>query len=70
MNGKIGWIMLVLVITSICVVSPATAVLNRVPTGGTVYIGEQGLDISTPVAAPNTQIGWWSPGSVISYSAA
>jgi hypothetical protein len=63
MNGKIGWIMLVLVITSICVVFPATAVLNRVPTGGTVYIGEQGLDISIPVGALNTQVGWWSPGA-------
>jgi hypothetical protein len=63
MNGKIGWILLVLVITSICVVFPATAVLNKVPTGGTVYIGEEGLDISTPVAAPNTQIAWWSPGA-------
>ncbi len=63
MNGKIGWIMLVLVITSIFVVSPATAVLNRVPTGGTVYIGEQGLDISAPVAVPNTVVAWWSPGA-------
>ena len=63
MNGKIGWITLVLVITGICMVFPATAVLNKVPTGGTVYIGEEGLDISTPVAAPNTQIAWWSPGA-------
>lgn len=64
MNGKIGWITLVLVITSIWVVSPAMAVLNRVPTGGTVYIGEQGLDLSlNPALLAGTQIAWWSPGS-------
>ena len=63
MNEKIGWITLVLVITSICVVFPATAVLNRVPAGGTVYIGEQGLDVSAAVPPPNTQVGWWSPGA-------
>ena len=63
MNGKIGWIILVLVITSICVVFPATAVLNRPPLGGTVYIGEQGLDFTTLAAPLITRIAWWSPGS-------
>ncbi|MCX6692567.1 MAG: DUF3821 domain-containing protein [Methanoregula sp.] len=63
MNGKIGWITLVIIITSICGVFPATAVLNRVPTGGTVYIGEEGLDISIPLGATNTQVGWWNPGA-------
>jgi hypothetical protein len=63
MNEKIGWITLVLVITSICVVFPATAVLNTVPLGGTVYIGEQGLDVSAAVPPPNTQVGWWNPGA-------
>lgn len=63
MTGKTGWILLAVSITIICMAVPVTAVLNNIPAGGTVYIGEQGLDITAAVPPPNTQVGWWNPGA-------
>jgi hypothetical protein len=44
------------------------ALINTVPTGGTVFIGEQGLDVSGPVGGAATQIGWWASGASIASS--
>jgi hypothetical protein len=63
MNRTMGKILLVLIIMGACMVSQAGAVINQIPAGGTVYIGEQGLDVSAPVPPPNMQVGWWSPGA-------
>lgn len=65
MNGKMGKIALLLILVGACFVAHAGAAISHVPTGGTVYIGEQGLDISIPVPVANTQIAWWAPGASI-----
>jgi hypothetical protein len=46
-------------ITCVILAFPAEASLNTINSGDTVFIGEQGLDISGQVV---TAIGWWSPG--------
>lgn len=37
--------------------------IRSVPPGGTVFIGEEQLDISTTGIGPGTQIAWWAPGT-------
>jgi hypothetical protein len=56
---------ILLVMVTVCVVSHVGALLNQVPAGGTVYIGEEGLDISASVPLGNTYIAWWSSGASI-----
>lgn len=36
---------------------------NQIPPGGTVFLGEEGIDISASGIEPGGQIGWWAPGS-------
>jgi len=36
---------------------------KQVPPGGTVFLGEEGIDISASGIEPGGQIGWWAPGS-------
>ena len=49
-------------------VAPAMAAglkgLNIISQGNTVFIGEQGLDISSAMDG-DTQIGWWASGAAI-----
>jgi hypothetical protein len=63
MKGVVGKTGILLIMIGVCVVSHAGALLNQVPAGGTVYIGEEGLNVSAPIPVPNTQLGWWSPGA-------
>jgi len=66
MKGVVGKTGILLIMIGVCVVSHAgAAFLQQVPTGGTVYIGEEGLNVSAPIPVPNTQIGWWSPGASV-----
>lgn len=44
---------------------PALASLKEIPPGGTVFIGEQGLDISATGVSNGGDIGWWAPGSSV-----
>lgn len=36
---------------------------KQIPPGGTVFLGEEGIDISASGIEPGGQIGWWAPGS-------
>ncbi|MCX6681641.1 MAG: DUF3821 domain-containing protein [Methanoregula sp.] len=63
MNGVVVKTGILLVMVAVCVVSHAGALLNQVPAGGTVYTGEEGLDISASVPLGNTYIAWWSSGA-------
>ena len=49
---------LVLIIASCIVMHTLAAGLNSIPLGGTVYLGEEGLDITAAVGASN-QIAWF-----------
>lgn len=53
-------VILLLVVLS----APATvlAAINTVPRAGTVFLGEQGLDITASGATPGSQIVWYGPG--------
>jgi hypothetical protein len=48
--------------------SPVSGALKDIPTGGTVFIGEQGLDISGPIGSVPVSIGWWASGASIAGS--
>jgi hypothetical protein len=67
MNMKINTTYVVALVTLglLIFASPVSATIQQIPVGGTVYIGEQGLDISGPTAAPKADIGWWASGAAI-----
>ncbi|MGD0535583.1 MAG: DUF3821 domain-containing protein [Methanoregula sp.] len=48
-------------------VTAVTAGYTKITQGNTVFIGEQGLDI-TSAMGNDTQIGWWAPGAAIATS--
>jgi hypothetical protein len=58
-------ILIVLVCILLFCVDPASAAINTIKQGNTVFIGEEGLDISAAMG-PDTQIGWWASAADIS----
>ncbi|PWR71611.1 DUF3821 domain-containing protein [Methanospirillum lacunae] len=42
---------------------PVLADIKTVPPGGTVFIGEENLDISGSGVSSGSQIAWWAPGT-------
>ncbi|MDP2797148.1 MAG: DUF3821 domain-containing protein [Methanoregula sp.] len=48
-------------------INPAFAAINTIRPGETVFIGEQGLDITLAMEG-DTQIGWWASGASITGS--
>jgi hypothetical protein len=68
MISKVVKICMYLVLGSLFLAGPVCALISTVPTGGTVFIGEQGLDVSGPVGVGATKIGWWSSGASIAGS--
>lgn len=50
---------------AVFLVLPAAAALNTISSGGTVFIGEQGLDISGSVPS-GSSIGWWGSAASLS----
>jgi hypothetical protein len=57
-------ILIVLVCIFLFCVAPADAAINTIRPGNTVFIGEEGLDISAAVGE-DTQIGWWASAADI-----
>lgn len=60
---------ILLVFASLFLVGSVTAGINTILTGNTVFIGEEGLDISGALGG-DTQIGWWASGASITDSSA
>jgi hypothetical protein len=60
---------ILLVFASLFLVGSVTAGINTILSGNTVFIGEEGLDISRALSG-DTQIGWWASGASITDSAA
>lgn len=50
---------------AVLLILPASAGLTTIATGGTVFIGEQGLDITSCVPS-GSYIGWWGSGASLS----
>ena len=57
-------ILIVLVCIILLCVGPASAAINTIKQGNTVFIGEEGLDVSAAMG-PDTQIGWWASAADI-----
>ena len=57
-------ILVVLVCVILFCAGPVNAAINTISQGNTVFIGEEGLDISAAMG-PDTQIGWWAPSADI-----
>jgi hypothetical protein len=56
--------LIVLVSIFLFCAGPASAAINTIKQGNTVFIGEEGLDISAAMG-PDTQIGWWASAADI-----
>jgi hypothetical protein len=54
--------MAILVFASFLLVGPVSAAINTIPAGATVFIGEDGLDI-TGAMGGDSRIGWWASGA-------
>lgn len=59
-NSVIGLVCLLVGVLCTCQVH---ADLKTIGPGGTVFLGEEGLDISATGVMDGGQIGWWAPGS-------
>ena len=68
MQNKIVFSLSLVFLLLIAGVSPVSGAINTVSQGGTVFIGEQGLDISAAMDG-DTKIGWWASAASISQSA-
>jgi hypothetical protein len=58
-------ILVILVCIIFFCAGPVNAAINTISQGNTVFIGEEGLDISAAMGQ-DTQIGWWAPAADIS----
>lgn len=47
---------------------PAQGAINTISQGNTVFIGEEGLDISGATAPGSVDLGWWASGAAIATS--
>lgn len=68
-NVTFAQVLLGLILIACCASLPAGAAINQIPKGGTVFMGEEGLDISATGVVSGGEIGWWSPGASVSGSA-
>jgi|GEM_PF-798741 len=57
------WIAALYVILILALVPWTLADIRTVPPGGTVFIGEENLDISGSGVSPGSQLAWWAPGT-------
>jgi len=61
-NNMLKTGIVLLVFASLFLVGPVTAAINTITTGATVFIGEDGLDI-TGAMGGDFRIGWWASGA-------
>lgn len=45
--------------------APAAADISNIPASGTVFIGEEGIDLTATGVAPGSQIAWYGPGGSV-----
>lgn len=65
MKIRLPHIFAIITLVLVFFAGPVCAAINTIPAGGTVFIGEEGLDISGPAAAVAINLGWWASGAVI-----
>lgn len=49
-------------------VAPMAAAENTIPMGGTVFVGEEGLDITATGATAGASLAWYGPGGQVSHT--
>lgn len=54
-----------LILLIICAILTTEAAINQIPKGGTVFIGEEDLDISATGVQSGGEIAWWAPGTMV-----
>ena len=64
-KARIGIVLICMCL--IVVPAMAAGAYTTIPQGGTVFIGEQGLDVTTAMGG-DTAIGWWASGAAIATS--
>lgn len=52
-----------IVVVAFVIICSTQAMIQDVVPFGTIFVGEEGLNLSATPVQPNSQIGWWSPGS-------
>jgi len=67
MNRLVKSGIILLVFASFLLVVPVAAAINTITQGATVFIGEDGLDVTAAMGG-NTKIGWWASGAAIATS--
>ena len=60
--------LLITILVILILFSPAISDNSIITPGSTVFVGEDGLDLSASGVKQGDQIGWWAPGSVRSNS--
>lgn len=65
-SAPMGVSSVVVLICILCVVIPAAADEYTIPSGGTVFIGEENLDITASGATAGASLVWYGPGGKIS----
>lgn len=69
MSGFSRYFVILLIAGAGLLMTPALAgSYTTVPQGGTIFLGEQGLDVSAALGN-DTSIGWWASGAAIATSA-
>ena len=59
-------LILCIAIGALVLAMPVYAAINTIPSGGTVFIGEEGLDITATGVDSGGQVAYWSAGSRVS----
>jgi hypothetical protein len=54
-----------LILVILLLVVPASAALNDIPSRGTVFLGEEGLDITATNVTDGLDLAWWAPGNAL-----
>ena len=58
-----SWVACLFIIIILILTCPVQADIRTIPPGGTIFIGEEQLDISGSGIGPGSQIAWWAPGT-------
>jgi hypothetical protein len=66
MKMKYAIIGCIAVLACVLMALPAAGAINTIPMGGTVFIGEQGLDITATGVTSGSNIAWFGPGGSVS----
>jgi len=65
MNGRLKLTIVVILLMVLILIGPASGGIFTIPQNGTVFIGEQGLDITQAGVNSSNQIGWFTNGANI-----